>query len=173
MQHTLIFKPIRLAPVFYRLGLLLFLSLITVEVSADQKTQTLRVLCYNIHYGQGTDGKYDISRLARVIQETKPDLVALQEVDVGVKRSNRVHEAQRLAELTGLAVRFGPTQHYEGGLFGKRRPDATPDPGCNDPASALHGKYPPTGNLPPWCHHRDCPWSEWKTTSIYQHALST
>lgn len=118
MQHTRIFKPIRLAPVFYRLALLLFLSLITVEVSADEKTQTLRVLCYNIHYGQGTDGKYDISRLARVIQETKPDLVALQEVDVGVKRSNRVHEAQRLAELTGLAVRFGPTQHYEGGLFG-------------------------------------------------------
>ncbi|MCA9173086.1 MAG: endonuclease/exonuclease/phosphatase family protein [Planctomycetales bacterium] len=78
----------------------------------------LRVLCYNIHYGQGTDGKYDVARLARVIQATRPDLVALQEVDVGVKRSGRVHEAQRLGELTGLAVRFGPTQHYEGGLFG-------------------------------------------------------
>ncbi|MCA9006875.1 MAG: endonuclease/exonuclease/phosphatase family protein [Planctomycetaceae bacterium] len=85
---------------------------------AAQQTQTLRVLCYNIHYGQGTDGKYDIARLAKVIEATKPDLVALQEVDVGVKRSGRVHEAQRLAELTGLAVRFGPTQHYEGGLFG-------------------------------------------------------
>ncbi len=35
-----------------------------------------------------------------------------------MKRSGRVHQAQRLAELTGLAVRFGPTQHYEGGLFG-------------------------------------------------------
>ncbi len=87
------------------------------ENSTPRKTQ-LRVLCYNIHYGQGNDGKYDIERLAGVIARTKPDLVALQEVDVGVKRSGRVHQAQRLAELTGMAVRFGPTQHYEGGLFG-------------------------------------------------------
>ena len=80
--------------------------------------QLIRVLCYNIHYGQGTDGKYDIERLANAITKSKPDLVALQEVDVGVKRSGRVHEAQRLEELTGLEVRMGPTQHYQGGLFG-------------------------------------------------------
>ena len=78
----------------------------------------LRVLSYNIHYGQGTDGRYDLQRLAAVINEAKPDLVALQEVDVGVKRSGRVHQARRLAELTDMVVRFGPTQHYEGGLFG-------------------------------------------------------
>ena len=80
--------------------------------------QELRVLCYNIHYGQGTDGEYNIERLAAVIKSTKPDLVALQEVDVGVKRSGHIHGAQRLGELTGMSVRFGPTQHYEGGLFG-------------------------------------------------------
>jgi len=80
--------------------------------------EPIRVLCYNIHYGQGTDGHYDIERLAKVINQTRPDLVALQEVDVGVRRSRRVHQARRLAELTGMAVRFGPTQHYEGGLFG-------------------------------------------------------
>jgi endonuclease/exonuclease/phosphatase family metal-dependent hydrolase len=79
---------------------------------------TLRILSYNIHYGQGTDGRYDLERLAAVMMEAKPDLVALQEVDVGVKRSGRVHQARRLAELTDMAVRFGPTQHYEGGLFG-------------------------------------------------------
>ena len=79
---------------------------------------TLRVLCYNIHYGQGMDGQYDIQRLAEVIKATKPDLVALQEVDVGVRRSGRVHQLQKLGELTGLTARFGPTQHYEGGLFG-------------------------------------------------------
>ena len=80
----------------------------------------IRVLCYNIHYGQGTDGKYDIERLATVINRTKPDLVALQEVDVGVKRSGRVHEAQELADLTGMSVRYGPTQHYQGGLLAMR-----------------------------------------------------
>ncbi len=95
---------------------LLFLS--PPAMAADTGRKTLRVLCYNIHYGQGMDGKYDVARLAAVISEAKPDLVALQEVDVGVKRSGRVHQLQRLGELTGMAVRFGPTQHYEGGLFG-------------------------------------------------------
>lgn len=78
----------------------------------------LRVLCYNIHYGQGMDGEYNIPRLADAIKAAKPDLVALQEVDVGVLRSGRVHQLQKLGELTGLTARFGPTQHYEGGLFG-------------------------------------------------------
>jgi endonuclease/exonuclease/phosphatase family metal-dependent hydrolase len=35
-----------------------------------------------------------------------------------VRRSGGVHQAQRLGELTGLSVHYGPTQHYEGGLFG-------------------------------------------------------
>ena len=78
----------------------------------------LRVLCYNVHWCKGTDGKYDVARLADVINKAKPDLVALQEVDVGVKRSGRVHDVRELSKLTGLAARFGPTQHYEGGLFG-------------------------------------------------------
>lgn len=97
---------------------LLTLSLLMSDAAAADQPGLVRVLCYNIHYGQGNDGKYDVARLADVIRRTKPDLVALQEVDVGVRRSGQVHEAQRLAELTGLAVRFGPTQHYEGGLFG-------------------------------------------------------
>ena len=83
-----------------------------------EQPTTLRVLCYNIHYGQGTDGNYDVERLAEVINRSKPDLVALQEVDVGVRRSGRVHQAEQLGKLTKMAVRFGPTQHYEGGLFG-------------------------------------------------------
>jgi len=78
----------------------------------------LRILCYNIHYGQGNDGVYDIPRLADVINAAKPDVVALQEIDVHVKRSGRLHELRILADKTGMAARFGPTQHYEGGLFG-------------------------------------------------------
>lgn len=99
--------------------LLVFVVLACTWMDSDAaEPPRLRVLCYNIHYGQGTDGRYDLERLADVIKEARPDLVALQEVDVGVKRSGRVHQARRLGELTGMAVRFGPTQHYEGGLFG-------------------------------------------------------
>ena len=96
---------------------LLLFALAAVSCAAVEPPQ-LRVLCYNIHYGQGMDGEYDIARLAEVIKAAKPDLVALQEVDVGVKRSGRVHQLHKLGELTGLTARYGPTQHYEGGLFG-------------------------------------------------------
>ena len=92
--------------------------LMTTHAESAEPPHQLRVLCYNVHWCLGMDGKYDVPRLADVINRTKPDLVALQEVDVGVERSGRVHEVQELAKLTGLAARFGPTQHYEGGLFG-------------------------------------------------------
>ena len=104
-----IHNPVRLA-----ISLIAF-CLTTGHCVAEEK---FRILCYNIHYGQGTDGTYDIDRIAKVIKQSRPDFVALQEVDVGVKRSGRVNQARRLAELTGMAVRFGPTQHYQGGLFG-------------------------------------------------------
>lgn len=98
--------------------LTLFVAIVVPTLAQSEDRATLRVLCYNIHYGQGNDGIYDVQRLADVINKAKPDLVALQEVDVHVKRSGRVHQARKLAEFTNMAVRFGPTQHYEGGLFG-------------------------------------------------------
>ena len=103
------------------------LFIVTTAIpSAARAAEPLRVLCYNIHYGQGTDGKYDIERLAKVIRKAEPDLVALQEVDVGVKRSGRVHQAQLLGKLTGMSVRYGPTQHYQGGLYGNAVLSALP-----------------------------------------------
>lgn len=92
--------------------------LASTALAAAAPSRSIRVLCYNIHWSLGMDGKYDVGRIAEVIKAAKPDLVALQEVDVGVKRSARVHEVRRLVELTGMAGRFGPTQHFEGGLFG-------------------------------------------------------
>jgi len=105
-----------LASFLYVIGLLAIATSLSSVQAAPPKT--LRVLCYNIHYGQGNDGEYNLQRLADVINNAKPDLVALQEVDVEVERSGKVHQAQQLGKLTGLAVRYGPTQHYQGGLYG-------------------------------------------------------
>ena len=41
---------------------------------------TLRILSYNIHHGEGMDGKLDLPRIASVITSVQPDIVALQEV---------------------------------------------------------------------------------------------
>jgi endonuclease/exonuclease/phosphatase family metal-dependent hydrolase len=78
----------------------------------------LRVLTYNIHHGEGTDGKLDLARIARVITGQKPDLVALQEVDVNTQRTGNVDQAAELGKLTGLHAVFGKSIDYRGGRYG-------------------------------------------------------
>lgn len=78
----------------------------------------LRVLSYNIHHGEGTDGKLDLERLAAVIRSAEPDLVALQEVDRGVRRSKQLDEPAELARLTGLTAIFERNIRVQGGDYG-------------------------------------------------------
>ncbi|MFN9083801.1 MAG: endonuclease/exonuclease/phosphatase family protein, partial [Acidobacteriota bacterium] len=71
----------------------------------------VRVLTYNIHHGEGIDGRFDLQRIARVIQNSHADIVALQEVD---QRTNRIRRADTLAELarmTGLQPLFGKSMN--------------------------------------------------------------
>lgn len=81
-------------------------------------TQSLRVLSYNIHHGEGMDGKLDLERIAQVIKDTDADLVALQEVDKGVERTDGIDEPAVLAELTGMHVVFEKNIDYQGGEYG-------------------------------------------------------
>lgn len=78
----------------------------------------LRILSYNIHHGEGTDGRLDLARTARVIAAKKPDLVALQEVDRGTRRTGGVDQTAELARLTGLHGAFGKAIDYQGGEYG-------------------------------------------------------
>ena len=79
---------------------------------------TLRVLTYNIHHGEGADGRVDLSRLAGVVTSVHPDLVALQEVDEGTERASGVDELAELARLTDLHPAFGKAMDYWGGEYG-------------------------------------------------------
>jgi endonuclease/exonuclease/phosphatase family metal-dependent hydrolase len=96
------------------LALLLLLAASTALAAPPQ----LRVLTYNIHHGEGTDGKLDLERIANVITDAKPDLVALQEVDVETKRTGGVDQAKRLGELTKLHHAFGAAMGFGGGQYG-------------------------------------------------------
>lgn len=78
----------------------------------------LRVLTYNIHHGEGMDGRIDLERIAELIRNAEPDLVALQEVDRGVRRSGGVDQPARLAELTGMKPVFERNIEYQGGDYG-------------------------------------------------------
>jgi endonuclease/exonuclease/phosphatase family metal-dependent hydrolase len=80
---------------------------------------TLRVMTYNIHHGEGTDGVFDLARLAAVIAAQDPDLVALQEVDRGTSRASGVDQAAELARLTGMHHLYGAAMPYQAGEYGE------------------------------------------------------
>src|SRR5688572_8882435 len=79
---------------------------------------TLRVLTYNIHHGEGTDGVFDLARIAEVIKSARADLVALQEVDQGTDRAGGVNQLDELARLTGMHAEFGKAMDYMNGGYG-------------------------------------------------------
>ena len=87
--------------------------------ASDARTrETIRVLAFNIHHGEGMDERLDLERIARLISDVNPDLVAIQEVDRGVERTGDVDQAAVLAELTGLTALFGKFMEYQGGHYG-------------------------------------------------------
>jgi endonuclease/exonuclease/phosphatase family metal-dependent hydrolase len=96
------------------------LLLLLVWASDDQTVpRTLRVLTYNIHHGEGTDGRFDLSRLARVMKSVQPDVIALQEVDQGTERSGGVDQLAELERLTDMHAEFGKAMDYSGGGYGE------------------------------------------------------
>jgi hypothetical protein len=69
----------------------------------------LRVMSYNIHAGAGQDNVFDLERQAAAIEAQRPDVVALQEVDVHwATRSEYTDEASWLARRLRMRVFFGP-----------------------------------------------------------------
>ncbi|MGH9967402.1 MAG: endonuclease/exonuclease/phosphatase family protein [Pyrinomonadaceae bacterium] len=105
----------------------LFLLLITSVLVATGATRkpisasakkTLRVMTYNIHVGVGMDKKLDLQRIADVINRERPDLVGLQEVDRGVKRTEGKDEIAELAKMTRMDYAFAHNLDYQGGQYG-------------------------------------------------------
>ena len=80
---------------------------------------TIRVLTYNVKHGLGMDGTVDLARSAAVIRRLQPDVVLLQEIDQGTRRTEGVLQAKRLSELTEMPYyAFGKFMDYGGGAYG-------------------------------------------------------
>jgi endonuclease/exonuclease/phosphatase family metal-dependent hydrolase len=77
-----------------------------------------RIITYNVHRCVGTDRRLDVGRVADVIAALAPDIVALQEVDVGRARTGGVDQAHRLAERLGMAFHFNAALRVDEELYG-------------------------------------------------------
>jgi endonuclease/exonuclease/phosphatase family metal-dependent hydrolase len=85
---------------------------------AEEGSQLLHVISYNIRHGRGMDEVVDLERTARLLRSHNPDIVALQEVDERVTRSGRVAQADSLGKLLGMQAAFGSFFDYQGGQYG-------------------------------------------------------
>lgn len=102
-----------------RLFVLFAALLIAVGCSTPRRApQTISVLTYNIHHAEGMDKKLDVERIAGVIRATGADLVAIQEVDQGTTRTNRLDTPAELGRLTKMHYAYGPAMEYQGGKYG-------------------------------------------------------
>ncbi len=66
-------------------------------------------MTYNVHSCVGADRRCDVARVAAVIAHEKPDIVALQELDVGRSRTGGVDQAHQIAARLGMGFYFHPT----------------------------------------------------------------
>ena len=85
---------------------------------SDPTVKRLNVLCYNAHNAIGMDKKRDYERMARVIIDAVPDVVALQELDSVTQRNSGVYALGELARITGLHPTFAPSINFSGGKYG-------------------------------------------------------
>ncbi|TEU22237.1 MAG: hypothetical protein E3J21_00460 [Anaerolineales bacterium] len=76
----------------------------------------VRVGTYNIHYGYRTDWQFYLEEMARTIEESGADIVALQEVDTGRITSYGVDDALWLARRLRMGVVYQPTVEHLTGI---------------------------------------------------------
>ena len=93
-------------------------ELVVSSPSVAPPERRLRVMTYNTHASVGSDGSCRPERIAEVIRRYSPDVVALQEVDVGQRRSGGHDQARVLAELTDLSAHFTSAREAGGGRYG-------------------------------------------------------
>ena len=85
---------------------------------APRAAAAIRVLVYNIHAGKDAAGNDNLDGVADLVRTTGADIVLLQEVDRGTRRSGRIDQPGVLAERTGYHVAFGSALDYDEGKYG-------------------------------------------------------
>jgi len=78
--------------------------------------RNLRLATWNIHMAIGRDGRRDLSRIVRVINQLQVEVIGLQEVDNQIEIGH--NDLQTLAEQTGMEVIAGPTMQRTRGDYG-------------------------------------------------------
>ena len=87
-------------------------------IFSAQAQNTLKLMSYNIKNANGMDNVCNFQRIANVINNTSPDVVAIQEDDSMTNRSGQKYVLGEIAEGTQMHGYFAPAIDYDGGKYG-------------------------------------------------------
>ena len=87
-------------------------------VESGESADTVRVVVYNMHAGKDAAGVDNLQRIVDFVRDARADVVLLQEVDQGTRRSGGVDQPAVLAQRGGFHVAFGSALDYDGGKYG-------------------------------------------------------
>ena len=75
-------------------------------------------MTYNIRNAKGMDGVCNFQRIANVISNETPDVVAIQELDSMTTRSGQKFVLNEIAERTQMNASYAPAISFQGGKYG-------------------------------------------------------
>ena len=78
----------------------------------------LKLMSYNIRNAKGMDNVRNVQRIANVINNEAPDVVAVQELDSMTIRSNQTYVLAEVAERTQMHASYAPAISFQGGKYG-------------------------------------------------------
>jgi len=78
----------------------------------------VKLMSYNVRNTKGMDGIRNRQRVADVIINETPDVVAVQELDSMTTRSNQQYVLGELAERTQMHATYAPAISFQGGKYG-------------------------------------------------------
>lgn len=93
------------------------MAVATIRTSPAE-TMRLSLMTYNVHSCLGRDGIVSPSRIASVVASLRPDVLALQEVDLGLSRTGHSDQSRVIAEILKMEYLFHPALHRETGQYG-------------------------------------------------------
>lgn len=96
----------------------------TLSAALEPAVGRFRLMTYNVHGCGGMDGRVSPRRIARVLAAQRADIVALQEMDLGRRRSRAEDQAGIIARELGMHAAFCPTvtvgeEHYGHALLSR------------------------------------------------------
>ena len=95
-----------------------FLLCMLAMAASAHSQDYLKLMSYNIRNAKGMDNVRNVQRIANVINNEAPDVVAVQELDSMTTRSNQTYVLAEIAERTQMHASYTPAISFQGGKYG-------------------------------------------------------